>query len=87
MLDSDFESILKPVHKKYKDKMNQMKTEERCKTPYTEKINTHIRFGWYVQIMFSYGDVLDPLKIYCSSSTAQKMKKSLMENFAFCAMY
>ena len=42
MLYADFESIIKPVDKRYKDKMNTMKTEGKDKASYTEKINTHV---------------------------------------------
>ena len=42
MLYADFESILKPVDERYKDKMNRMKAERKGKAPYTEKISTHI---------------------------------------------
>ena len=43
MLDVDFESILKPIDEKYIEKINKMKTEQKGKTPCTEKINTHAR--------------------------------------------
>ena len=36
-----FESILKLVNEHYREKINQMRTGRRDKTPYTEKINTH----------------------------------------------
>ena len=38
MLYADFESILRPVDERYKDKMNTMKAERRGKAPYIEKI-------------------------------------------------
>ena len=38
MLYADFESILKPVDERYRDKMNRMRTERKGKTQYTEKI-------------------------------------------------
>ena len=37
MLYADFESILKPVNERYRDRMNTMKTEKKGKVPYTEK--------------------------------------------------
>ena len=43
---ANFESILKPVNERYRDKMNTMKTERKGKAPYTEKINTHVPSGW-----------------------------------------
>ena len=42
MLYADFESILKPVDERYKDKMNQLKTEREGKASYTEKLITLI---------------------------------------------
>ena len=48
MLYADFESILKPVDKRYREKMNTMKTDRKSKTPYTEKINTRVPSGWCV---------------------------------------
>ena len=45
MLYADFESILKPVDEKYREKMNQMKIERKDKKPYTEKINTYVSSG------------------------------------------
>ena len=45
ILYADLESILKPVHERYRDRMNTMKTERKGKAPYTEKINTHVPSG------------------------------------------
>ena len=45
MLYADFESILKPVDERYRDRMNTMKTDRKAKAPYTEKINTHVPSG------------------------------------------
>ena len=42
MLYADFESILKPVDERYRDKMNTMKAERKGRASYTEKINTHV---------------------------------------------
>ena len=45
--------------------MNKMKTgKKKGKTPYTEKIITHVLSGWSAHITFAYGDVPDPLKMY-----------------------
>ena len=63
-LCADFESILKPVDERYRDKMNTTKAERKDKAPYTEKINTHVPSGWCVHSTFSYGDVYDPLKMH-----------------------
>ena len=54
MLYADFESILKPVDERYRDRMNTMKTERKGKAPYTEKINTHLPSGWFVHSTFAY---------------------------------
>ena len=64
MLYADFESILKLVDERYREKMNTMKAERKGKTPYTEKISIHAPSGWYIHRTFAYGDVPDPLKIY-----------------------
>ena len=58
MLDADFESILKPIDEKYIEKINQMKIEQKRKTPCTEKINTHVLSELCVQNTFAYGDIL-----------------------------
>lgn len=59
-----FESILKPVDENYKEKMTQIKKEKKGKTPYTKKISTHVPSGQCLRSMFSYGDVLDLMKMY-----------------------
>ena len=40
MLYADFESILNSADERYKEKMNQLKTEREGKASYTEKLNT-----------------------------------------------
>ena len=45
MLYADFESILKSVDERYREKMNTMKAEREGKAPYTEKVNTHVPSG------------------------------------------
>ena len=64
MLHVDFESILKSVDERYKNKVNRMKAGRKGKASYTEKINTHLPSGWCVHNSFAYGDVSDPLKMY-----------------------
>ena len=64
MLYADFESILKPLDERYRNKTNTTKTERKGKALYTEKINTHAPSGWCVRSTFTYGDVSDPLKMY-----------------------
>ena len=72
MLYAEFESILKPVDERYRDKMNTMKAERKGKAPYTEKINTHAPSGWCAHSTFAYGDVPDPLKTYWSKDRLAK---------------
>ena len=72
MLYADFESILKPVDERYKDRMNTMKTERKGKASYTEKINTHVPSGWCVHNTFAYGDFPDPLKMYRGKDCVEK---------------
>ena len=71
MLYADFESILKPMDERYKDKMKQLKTERERKqleteeeASYTEKLNTHVPSGWCVYSKFAYGDVPNPMTDY-----------------------
>ena len=79
MLYADFESILKPVNERYRDKMNTMKTERKGKAPYTEKINTHVPSGWCVHSTFAYGDVPDPLKMYRGKDCVEKFVEYIEE--------
>ena len=79
MLYADFESILKPVDERYRDKMNKMKTERKGKAPYTEKINTHVPSGWCVHSTFAYGDVPDPLKMYRGKDCVEKFVEYIEE--------
>ena len=79
MLYADFESILKPVDERYRDKMNTMKTERKGKAPYTEKINTHVPSGWCVHSTFAYGDVPDPLKMYRGKDCVEKFVEYIEE--------
>ena len=88
MLYAGFESILKRVDERYKDKMNTMKAERKGKAPYAEKINTHIPSGLYVHSTFAYGDVPDPLKMYRGKDCVEKFVeyreeevKRLMQHF------
>ena len=46
MLYADFESILKLVDERYRDKMDIMKVERKGKASYTEKKNRHVPSGW-----------------------------------------
>ena len=79
MLYADFESILKPVDERYRDRMNAMKTERKCKVPYTEKINTHVPSGWCVHSIFAYGDISDPLKMYRGKDCVEKFVEYIEE--------
>ena len=64
VLYAGVESILKPADEQYREEVIKVKTEIKDKTPWTEKINTHVLSGWCVQSTFAYGDVPDPLKMY-----------------------
>ena len=64
MLCEDFESILKPVHELYRNKLNTMKAWRKGKASYTEKVNRHVPSGWCVHSTLAYEDVLDPLKVF-----------------------
>ena len=79
MLYADFESILKPVDERYRDRMNTMKTGRKGKAPYTEKINTHVPSGWCVHSIFNYGDVPDPLKMYQGKDCVEKFVEYIEE--------
>ena len=79
MLYADFESILKPVDDRYKDKMNAMKAERKGKASYTEKLSKHVPSGWCVHSTFSNGDVPDPLKMYRSKDCVEKFVEYIEE--------
>ena len=79
MLYADFESILKPVDERYKEKMNTMKAERKGKAPYTEKINTHVLSGWCVYSTFAYGDVPNLLKMYRGKDCVEKFVEYIEE--------
>ena len=53
MLYADFESILKLVDERYREKTNRMKTGRKGKASYTGKINTHVPSGWCVRCTFT----------------------------------
>ena len=42
MLYADFESSLKPVNDKFKEKMKQIKAEKKGEAPHAEEINMHV---------------------------------------------
>ena len=52
--------------------MTQMKKEQKGKTPYTKKINTHVPSGWCLHTTFSYGEVLDRMKMYRGEDCVEK---------------
>ena len=79
MLYVEFESTLKLVDERYRDRMNTMKTERKGKTPYTEKINTHVPSRWCVHSTFAYGNVSDPLKIYRREDCVEKFVEYIEE--------
>ena len=79
MLYSDFESILKPVDERYRDKMNTMKAERKGKASYTKKISTHLPSGWCAHSTFAYGDVFDPLKMYRAKDCVERFVGHIVE--------
>ena len=79
MLYADFESILRPVDERYKEKLNTMKAGRRGKVSYTEKINTHVPSGWCVHNTFAYGDVPNPLKMYRGKDCVEKFEEYIEE--------
>ena len=81
MLYAHFESILKPVDERYKEKMNTMKAGRKGKAPYTEKISTHVLSGWCVYSTFAYGHVPNPLKMYRGKDCVEKFVKQLYATF------
>ena len=56
-----------------------MKTDRKGKTPYTEKISTHVPSGWCVHSTFAYGDVSDPLKKYRGKDCVEKFVECIEE--------
>ena len=88
MLYADFESILKPVDDKYRDQMNQLKTERLDKASYTEKLNTHVSSGWCVYSKFAYGDVPDPMTDYRGTDCVEKFVDHVeKESKRLCELY
>ena len=71
MLYADFESILKPVDERYREKMNTMKVKRKGKGPYTENINTHVPPGWCVHST--------PLKMYQGEDCVEKFVEYIEE--------
>ena len=80
MLYADFQKILKAVNERYRDKMNTMKAERKGNRRYSEKINTHVPSGWFVQSTFVYGHVPDRLKIYRGKNCMEKFVKYIEED-------
>ena len=88
MLYADFESILKPVDDRYRDQMNQLKTERLGKASYTEKLNTHVPSGWCVYSKFAYGDVPDPMTDYRGTDCVEKFMDHVeKESKRLCELY
>ena len=59
MIYAEFESMLKPVDKKYREKMNQMKTRRKTERLDTENVNTYIWSRQCVHSTFAYRNDLD----------------------------
>lgn len=64
VLYADIETMLKLLDEQYREKMNKMTTERKCKTPHPENIDTHLMSVWCEHSTFVYVQVLDPMKIY-----------------------
>ena len=79
MLHADFESILKPVDDRYRDKINTMKAERKGRTPYTEKIDTHVPSRWCVHRTFAYEDVPESLKMYQGKDCVERFVQHIAE--------
>ena len=79
MLHADFENILKPVHERYRDKMNRMKAGKKGEAPCTEKINKHVPSGWCVHSTFAYKDVDNPLNMYRGKDCVEKFVEYIEE--------
>ena len=74
-----FESILKSVDERQREKMNAMKVKRKSKASYTEKINTHAPSGWCVYSTFAYGDASDPLKMYQDKDCVEQFVEYIEE--------
>lgn len=68
----DFESILKLVDERYRDKMNQLKVEREGKVLYMEKFNIYVLLGWCVYSKFVYGEVFDLMMVYCGEDCVEQ---------------
>ena len=79
MMYADFESILKLVDERYRDKMNTMKTRRKGRALYTEKINTHVPSRLCVHSTFAYGDIPNPLKMYRGKDCVEKFVEYIEE--------
>ena len=79
MLYADFESILKSVDERYRNKMNRMKAGRKGRTSITEKISSHVPSGWCVHSTFAYGDVSDSLKMYRGKGCVEKFVECIEE--------
>ena len=79
ILCAEFESIVKPVDERYREKMNRMKAGKKGKVPYTEKISTHVQSGRCIHSTFAYGDVPDPLKMYQDKDCVEKFVEYIAE--------
>ena len=79
MLYADFESILKPVDERYKEKMNRTWAGRKGKASYTEKINTDVPSEWCVHSNFAYGDVPNLLKMYRVKDCVERFVEYIQE--------
>ena len=58
-------------------------TRMKGKTPYTKKSNAHVLSGWCLHSTFSYGDVLDPTKIYRGKNCVGKFVEHIEDAVKF----
>ena len=63
--------------------MTRMKKKRKGKTPYTKKSNAHVLSGWCLHSTFSYGDVLDPTKIYRGKNCVGKFVEHIEDEVKF----
>ena len=79
MIYADFESILKPVDERYKEKMNRTWAGRKGKASYTEKINADVPSEWCVHSNFAYGDVPNLLKMYRVKDCVERFVEYIQE--------
>ena len=74
---ADFESILKPIGVRCKEKTNEIQTYQKGKLQYTENINKNTQSEWCVHSTFTHGKVLDPIKMYHVKHCIEKIVEQI----------